>query len=298
LILVNQHIKQTNHRNRHHKSKGSRKYIHRPNLQKIDSEPGAANIKPIVEQLKTNGCVTTNKRVTSRIIMMTQRALLVLTSHTELGHTGRGTGFYYDEMAAPYWTIRDLGWQITLASVAGGPGLPDPKTVVEPDKRPPNVARFMADPAAMDQLETTLMASEVNGSDYDCVFLPGGHGAMWDFDDNTVGQIVTDAWASGAVVGAVCHGPSGLLQAKETDGSPLVQGKRVNSFTNRETEQIELMGVEPFLLETRLRELGALFECSENFTSHAVRDGRLITGQNPQSTAAVCQLLHDTLGTL
>jgi len=230
--------------------------------------------------------------------MMTQRALLVLTSHTELGHTGRGTGFYYDEMAAPYWTIHDLGWQITLASVAGGPGLPDPKTVVEPDKRPPNVARFMADPATMDQLETTLMASEINGADYDCVFLPGGHGAMWDFDDNTVGQIVTDAWASGAVVGAVCHGPSGLLQAKETDGSPLVQGKRVNSFTNRETEQIELMGVEPFLLETRLRELGALFECSENFTSHAVKDGRLITGQNPQSTAAVCQLLRDTLGSL
>ena len=105
-------------------------------------------------------------------------------------------------------------------------------------------------------------------------------------------------FASGAVVGAVCHGPSGLLQAKETDGSPLVQGKRVNSFTNRETEQIELMGVEPFLLETRLRELGALFECSENFTSHAVKDGRLITGQNPQSTAAVCRLLHDALGNL
>ena len=97
MILVNQHIKQTNHRNRHHKSKGSRKYIHRPNLQKIDSEPGIANIKPIVEQLKTNGCVTTNSGVTSRIIMMTQRALLVLTSHTELGHTGRGTGFYYDD---------------------------------------------------------------------------------------------------------------------------------------------------------------------------------------------------------
>lgn len=226
---------------------------------------------------------------------MKQKALLLLTSHTELGNTGRGTGFYYDEMAAPYWTIRDLGWQVTLASIAGGPGLPDPKTVVEPDKRPLNVARFMKDADAMEELETTLLASEVNGSDYECIFLPGGHGTMWDFDHAAVGQIVTDAWASGAVIGAVCHGPSGLLQAKETDGSPLVQRKRVNSFTNRETEQIELIGVEPFLLETRLRELGALFECEENFRSHAVQDGRLITGQNPQSTQAVCRFLQETL---
>ena len=230
--------------------------------------------------------------------MMAKRALFVLTSHTTLGSTGRETGFYYDEMAAPYFAIRDLGWHITLASIAGGPGLPDPKTIVEPSKRPPNVARFMNDQEAMEQLETTLLASEVDGSDYHCVFLPGGHGAMWDFDHATVGQIVTDAWASGAIISAVCHGPSGLLQAKETDDSPLVRGKRVNSFTNRETEQIELMGVEPFLLETRLRELGALFEYSENFTSHAVKDERLITGQNPQSTAAVCRLLHETLRSL
>jgi putative intracellular protease/amidase len=228
-------------------------------------------------------------------IIMTQRALLILTSHTTLGNTGRGTGFYYDEMAAPYWTIRDLGWDITLASVAGGPGLADPKTLVEPDKRPPNVARFMDDQEAMAALEATLKASDINGSDYDCVFLPGGHGAMWDFDTQTIGQIVTDAWAAGAIVGAVCHGPSGLLQAKETNGDPLVHNKHVNSFTNRETEQIELIGVEPFLLETRLREAGALFECSENFTSHAVRDGRLITGQNPQSTEAVCKLLKESL---
>ena len=226
---------------------------------------------------------------------MTKRALLVLTSHTTLGNTGRGTGFYYDEMAAPYWTIRDLGWEITLSSVAGGPGLPDPKTLVEPDKRPPNVARFMDDQEATDALANTFKASELTGSNYDCVFLPGGHGAMWDFDTDMIGQVVSDAWASGAIVGAVCHGPSGLLQAKETNGDPLVHNKRVNSFTNRETQQIELIGVEPFLLETRLRDAGALFECSDNFVSHAVRDGRLITGQNPQSTQAICHLLKESL---
>ena len=139
-------------------------------------------------------------------------------------------------MAAPYWTIRDLGWDITLASVAGG-RLPDPKTLVEPEKRPPNVARFMNDVLAMDALQTTAEAAEIQGSDYDCVFLPGGHGAMWDFDNNLIGDIVTDAWAAGAIVGAVCHGPSGLLKAKEVNGDPLVHNKRVNSFTNRETER-------------------------------------------------------------
>ena len=226
---------------------------------------------------------------------MKKHALLILTSHTTLGNTGRGTGFYCDEMAAPYRTIRDLGWRITLASVAGGPGLPDPKTLVVPDKRPPNVASFMVDQEATDAPATTVKASEVNGSNYDCVFLPGGHGAMWDFDTDMIGQIVSDAWASGAIVGAVCHGPSGLLQAKETNGDPLVHNKRVNSFTNRETQQIALIGVEPFLLETRLRDAGALFKCSNNFTSHAVRDGRLITGQNPQSTQAVCHLLKESL---
>lgn len=114
---------------------------------------------------------------------------------------------------------------------------------------------------------------------------------MWDFDTYTIGKIVSDAWAADAVVGAVCHGPSGLLQAKRPDGEPLVKGLKVNSFTDSETVQIGLVGIEPFLLESRLRELGAKFECSDNFTSHAVRDGRLVTGQNPQSTAAISKLL-------
>lgn len=222
-------------------------------------------------------------------------ALLVLTSHTELGSTGRGTGFYYDEMATPYWALVDAGFEVDLVSVKGGEAPPDPKTLVEPDKRPPMVARFMDDAEAMEKLRNTSIAEGVDGGSYDCVFLPGGHGAMWDFDTNSIGKIVSDAWAAGAVVGAVCHGPSGLLQAKRPDGEPLVKGLKVNSFTNAETVQIELMGVEPFLLETRLRELGAKFECSDNFTSHTVRDGRLVTGQNPQSTTAIAKLLIEAI---
>ena len=118
---------------------------------------------------------------------------------------------------------------------------------------------------------------------------------MWNFDTNLTGDIVTDTWAVGATLGAVCHGPYGLLQAKETNGDPLVHNKRFNSITNYETQQIELIETEPFLLETRLRDAGAQFECSGNFTSHAVKDGRLITGQNPQSTEAVCRLLKESL---
>jgi len=227
-----------------------------------------------------------------------KQALLVLTSHRELGDTGRGTGFYFDEMAAPYYALLDAGVEVSLASVAGGQAHADPKTLVEPDKRPTMVARFMDDPVAMEKLASTVKASEVNGADYDCVFLPGGHGAMWDFNSEEVGQIVTQAWAKGAIVGAVCHGPAGLLKAQAEDGSPLVKGRRVNSFTDSETAQIELIGVEPFLLETELRALGGQFENSPNFTSHAVRDGRLITGQNPQSTLAVCKLLTTAINEL
>jgi len=228
---------------------------------------------------------------------MSQRksALLVLTSHRTLGDTGRGTGFYFDEMAAPYWTLVDAGVDVTLASVAGGEAFADPKTLVEPDQRPPMVARFMDNDQAMSKLASTLKASEVDGSDYDCVFFPGGHGAMWDFNSAEIGEIATRAWASGAIVGAVCHGPAALMQAKAENGEPLVKGRRVNSFTDLETAQIELVGVEPFLLETELRRLGGLFESSANFNSHAVRDGRLITGQNPQSTLAVCELLRQAM---
>lgn len=222
-------------------------------------------------------------------------ALLILTSHTALGNTGRGTGFYYDEMAAPYWALTDHGLDVELASISGGQGMADPKTLVAPEQRPSMVARFMDDPLAMEKLAHTAPVNAVNPSRYACVFLPGGHGAMWDFDSESVGAIISTAWARGAVIGAVCHGPAGLLCARTEDGEPLVKGRRVNSFTDAETQQIGLVGVEPFLLETRLRALGGLFECSGNFESHAVRDGRLVTGQNPQSTEAVCQLLLEAL---
>ena len=225
----------------------------------------------------------------------TKKALIILTSHTELGSTGRKTGFYYDEMATPYWRLIDAGFDVDIASVKGGVAPPDPKTLVEPNDRPPMVARFMNDDKAISKLNNTCTLKELNGETYECVFLPGGHGTMWDFDTKDIGKIISDAWASGAVVGAVCHGPSGLLQAVRSNGEPLVKDLKVNCFTDAETDQIGLTGIEPFLLENRLRELGAKFECGKNFTSHAVRDGRLVTGQNPQSTEAVSKLLIEAV---
>ena len=225
----------------------------------------------------------------------TKKALIILTSHTELGSTGRKTGFYYDEMATPYWRLIDAGFDVDIASVKGGVAPPDPKTLVEPNDRPPMVARFMNDDKAISKLNNTYTLKELNGETYECVFLPGGHGTMWDFDTKDIGKIISDAWASGAVVGAVCHGPSGLLQAVRSNGEPLVKDLKVNCFTDAETDQIGLTGIEPFLLENRLRELGAKFECGKNFTSHAVRDGRLVTGQNPQSTEAVSKLLIEAV---
>ena len=225
----------------------------------------------------------------------TKKALIILTSHTELGSTGRKTGFYYDEMATPYWRLLDAGFDVDIASVKGGIAPPDPKTLVEPNDRPPMVARFMNNDKAMEKLNNSHTLKEINAEAYECVFLPGGHGTMWDFDTEDIGKIISDAWAVGAIIGAVCHGPSGLLKAKHIDGEPLVKGLKVNSFTNAETDQIGLTGIEPFLLESRLRELGAKFECSKNFISHAVRDGCLVTGQNPQSTKAVSDLLIEAV---
>jgi len=212
-----------------------------------------------------------------------------LTSHTELGSIGQKTRFYYDEMATPYWRLIDAGFDVDISSVRSGVAPPDPKTLVEPNDCSPNAARFMNDDKAISKFNNSYTLKELNSETYECVFLPDGHGAMWDFDTKDIGKIISDAWSAGAVVGAVCHGSSGLLQAKRTDGEPLVKGLKINCFTDAETDQIGFTGIEPFLLESKLRELGAKFECGKNFTSHAVRDGRLVTGHNPQSIEAVSE---------
>lgn len=220
----------------------------------------------------------------------TGRILIVVTSHDTLGDTGRRTGFYYEELAAPYNAFTDAGYEVDIASIRGGEAPFDPTSLSSEGGRPPAVDRFLNDRAAVDKIERTLPIDRVDAADYDAVFLPGGHGTMWDLPTNAaLARLIEAAFRDGKVIGAVCHGVAGLLSARAPDGTPLVMGRRVNAFTDAEEEAVGLTEAVPFLLESRLRELGAAFEGGPNFQAYVIRDGNLVTGQNPQSSAVVAE---------
>lgn len=223
--------------------------------------------------------------------------LFVLTSHTALGDTGKPTGFYYEELATPYLALTDAGHDVHIASIKGGPGAHDPGSLkADEAARPASVRRFVSDAAAMKKLAATTAIAEVNPADYHGIFLPGGHGTMYDFPPSDfLGKAVVSIYEAGGVVGAVCHGPAGLVNATRDDGKPLVAGLKFSSFTDAEEEAVGLVSAMPFLLETRLTELGGVFQGAPNFTAKAVRDGRLVTGQNPMSSAAVAALYVEAL---
>ncbi len=226
-----------------------------------------------------------------------KHVLIVLTSHTRLGDTGKPTGFYFEELATPYWALTDAGYDVTIASIAGGKPEHDPGSLKDDETlRPQSVQRFVTDEAAMAKLANTPAIGEIDPAEFDAIFLPGGHGVMWDFPKSeALAKAVGAIYGAGGVVGAVCHGPVGLINAKRADGAPLVAGLKVNSFTDAEEEAVGLTSTVPLLLEGRLRELGGRFEGAANFTSQAVRDGRLVTGQNPMSSDAVGKLLLEAL---
>jgi len=225
-----------------------------------------------------------------------QHALIILTSIDTLGNTDKPTGFFWEELAVPYWSLRDQGLKVELASTQGGEVPADPGSD-DADDRPAAVQRFMDDNEAMNALHNSLKIDDVNAEKYVLVFLPGGHGTMWDLaQTNAVANIVGTSFDLGSVVGAVCHGPAGLTEAKLADGCYLVKGRKVNSFTNEEEQQSKLDDVVPYLLESRLKERGALFEKNDNnFDAHAVRDGMLVTGQNPASSQMVAKLMIEAL---
>jgi putative intracellular protease/amidase len=225
----------------------------------------------------------------------TNRALIVVTSHDALGNTGKKTGFYFDEMSGPYWAMTDAGYAVDIASVKGGKAPYDAGSYGETGTRPAAVQRFIDDAASMAKINATIPIEAINPTSYAAIFLPGGHGTMWDFTDATLAAAIGKAWDNGAVVGAVCHGPAALVHAKRADGTPLVAGLKVNSFTDAEEAAVGLSSVVPFLVETELRKCGGKFESTANFQSHAVRDGRLVTGQNPKSVPAVAALLVEAL---
>lgn len=226
------------------------------------------------------------------------KALIVLTSVSRFPasadeHAGRVTGFYMDEMTTPYWALRDAGVDVVFASIEGGEPPADPASMGEEGNRDPSVQRFLDDDAAAAALKASMPISAVDPTEYDLVFLPGGHGTMWDFAQSAdLARVVGRAHDAGAVIGAVCHGPSGLIHAKNAVGAPIVKGRPVNGFTDAEERAVKLDRVVPYLLETELRKQGALFEGTGNFQSHAVRDGNLVTGQ---TAVAVGDLLVEAL---
>jgi len=223
--------------------------------------------------------------------------VIVLTSNSVLGDSGKPTGFYFDEMATPYWALKDAGHNVTLASIQGGKPPFDPGSVKEDLKEGPvPVQRFLTDAASLAALAATPAVEDINAADFDAIFLPGGHGTMFDFADNaTLGALIGKIYDNNGMIGAVCHGPAGLVGARRADGKPVVEGHKINGFTDAEEEAVGLTQTVPFLLEKTLREQGAKFESTDNFQSYAVRDGQLVTGQNPASVAAVTDLMLEAL---
>ncbi len=220
------------------------------------------------------------------------KVLIVLTSHSELGNTGKKTGFWIEEFAAPYYTLKDAGADVTLASPKGGQPPIDPKSA-EPEAQTKATKRFNSDKELQQLLASTKVLSEVKAGDFDAVFFPGGHGPLWDLTtDATSIQLVQDFWKAKKPVAAVCHAPAVLLNAKNEDGEPLVMGKRVTGFANTEEAAVQLTDVVPFLLEDELKNKGGNYSKKEDWASCVVKDGLLITGQNPASSEeAAHQLL-------
>jgi putative intracellular protease/amidase len=214
---------------------------------------------------------------------------MVLTSHDQLGNTGRKTGFWLEEFAAPYYVFKDAGASITLASPKGGQPPLDPKSD-EPDSQTDDTRRFKADPEAQKALASTTRLGTVSAADFDTVFYPGGHGPLWDLanDKDSIALIET-MYRAGKLVTAVCHAPGVLRSARDAQGQPLVKGKKVTGFANSEEEAVQLTHVVPFLVEDVLKENGGLYSKGADWAPHVESDGNLITGQNPASSAPAAQ---------
>jgi putative intracellular protease/amidase/catechol 2,3-dioxygenase-like lactoylglutathione lyase family enzyme len=218
------------------------------------------------------------------------KILMVLTSHDQLGNTGRPTGFWLEEFAAPYFVFRDAGVELTLASPKGGQPPLDPKSDL-PENQTPAMARFKKDAAAQKALANTVKLAEVKAENFDTVFYPGGHGPMWDLAESPTSISLLEAfYNSGKPIALVCHSP-GVLRHVTYQGAPLVKGKHVAGFTNGEEEEMQLTKVVPFLVEEELLRLGAIFEKKANWQPFSITDGRLITGQNPASSTSAAQAL-------
>jgi putative intracellular protease/amidase len=215
--------------------------------------------------------------------LMNKKILFVLTSHSKLGNTGKVTGFYLSEAAHPHKVLTDAGFEIDFVSPQGGKAPIDGFDLKDPINK-----AFIENKKYSEQIENTKKPSEINPKDYAAIFYVGGHGTMWDFPDNKeLAEIASKIYENNGVVGAVCHGPVELVNIKLSNGDYLVKGKNVTSFTNEEEAAVGMTDEMPFLLETKLKELGANFSKTENFQANVAVSERLVTGQNPASATHV-----------
>ena len=220
---------------------------------------------------------------------------MILTSHAELGDTGHKTGFWLEEFAAPYYALKDAGHTITLASPKGGQPPLDPKSDA-PDAQTDATRRFKGDGAAQAQLAATERLDGIDGSMFDAIFYPGGHGPLWDLaEDSDSIALIEETLEAGKPVALVCHAPAALKNVKTKDGAPLVRGRKVTGFTNGEEEAVKLTNVVPFLLEEMLKAKGAEYSKGPEFAPYVVTDGLLITGQNPSSSGPAAEALMKAL---
>jgi putative intracellular protease/amidase len=223
------------------------------------------------------------------------KILMILTSHDQLGNTGKKTGFWLEEFAAPYYVFKDAGVDITVASPKGGQPPLDPKSD-EPDFQTAATDRFKKDPAAQQILATSHRLAGMSEKNFDAIFYPGGHGPMWDLvnDKDSIG-LIERTYAAGKPVAAVCHAPGIFRDVKGPDGQPFVKGKQVTGFTNTEEEAVQLTNVVPFLVEDSLKQAGGIFSKGPDWQPYVLVDGKLITGQNPASSAAAAEKLLQVL---
>lgn len=222
---------------------------------------------------------------------MTQRILIALTSHDQKGDTGEPTGAFVPEIAHPYEVFRRAGYDVDLVSTRGG------KVPLDGlDQKDASVSAFLDDPQVQGALRESPASTSVDPSRYDAIFFAGGHGAMWDFPGaKAFADAATQIYERGGIVGAVCHGPAVLVSVRLSSGVLLVAGKRVSAFTNDEERAVKLDRVVPFLLQSRLQELGAIHEAAPNWQEKVVTDDRLVTGQNPASAAGVAKAMVQLL---
>lgn len=220
------------------------------------------------------------------------RALIVITSHAVLGKTGQLTGFNYEELAAPYWRLHDAGYDVDIASIKGGKASPDPSTLKAKGDNSVAVERFLSDEACLNKIKYAAPITSIVPARYRIIFLAGGRGAMWDFPQSIpLGNAISLAYSNGAIIGAICHGVAGLITANDTEGKLIIDGMRISAFTDAEEKANRTDRVVPFLLESKLRELGGVFENGANNEPFAVCDGNVVTGQNPASIGLVIQAL-------